>query len=669
MFQYPGRLAAAHPWKIIAFWVLLAIGLAAIAPPWASQALDDDVRFLPSQYPIVRGLAVMERAFPNDIAASHVGDPAGFDSLSQTIWATVLLVVVVLTLIYRSPILALIPLISVGIAVAVSVELLALLTLIPGMPPVDVSRVFLVVILFGAMTDYSLLLISRFREELETGQDAARSTQRAVRTVGGALAASAGTVMVGLGMMGFAEFGRIRSAGPAIALGLAIGVLASLTLTPALLRLGNARVFWPTKVRFRAAGTRRNGLWEAFSRYVVRHPGRMLALSVVPLVPLWYFGIQVEPKFQPIGDLSPNADSIRGLDALQKHSTAGEAASISVLLVAPADWKSVEGRAVLDDLSRGFGNLANIAEVRSLTQPMGESTAVGPAERSSAEKHYLGRFEAEERPQYVARLDLVLKGDPFEARSVDTLREVDSWLETLLPIQTANFAPVRAEMYGATVHMRDVERAIRGDRQRVTLLITLGVFLMLLAVVRKFSLAAMLLGTVLLSYVATLGATSLFAAWLTGRPPGPIEWRVPFFLFAILIAIGQDYNIAMISRIVQERKRHGAVESIRRGLAATGGTIAACGVILAGTFAILTTADPSTLRQIGFALAFGVLIDTFLVRPMMVPALLLLLRDDEEAEVSPVSTLLTGRPTMLKLFTAMSIPPMPAPDRGTDLRR
>lgn len=798
MFQYPGRLAASHPWKIVAFWLLLAAALTALAPTGGAQTQDDDVRFLPPQYPIVRGLAVMEKAFPNDIAASraiitveradsrlspadfdfaaglaerlrqlresepslaitnvahfrdpvlgkrlvsedgqctlisvslatpylalqtrdsvnrihalvkeslaevaaggaptvHVSGPAGFgrdliqagsDSLSHTTWATVLLVVVVLMLVYRSPVLAMIPLLTIGLAVLVSVKVLALLTLIPGVQLVNVSQVFLVVILFGAGTDYCLFLISRFREELEMGQDAARSTQRAVRTVGGALAASAGTVMVGLGMMGFAEFGKIRGAGPVIALGLGIGALASLTLTPALLRLGKAHVFWPMKVRVRGEGSRRNGFWEAFSHWVVRHPGRTLALSVVPLVPLWYFGIQVEPGFKPIGDLSPNADSIRGLDTLQRHFTAGEVGPISVLLVAPKDWKSPEGRAVLDTLSRGFARLGDVAEVRSLTQPMGIPLGVGPVARTSAkpsgldrlfkpggealgdslvrqvaEGHYLSRYDEDGQARHVARLDLVLKGDPFDPRAVDALREVDTWLSTLLPAQADGFAPVRAELYGVTVHMRDMERVIHGDRQRVNLLVTLGVFLILLAVVRQFWLAAMLLGTVLLSYVATLGATSLFAAWLTGHPPGMIEWRVPFFLFTILIAIGEDYNILMISRIMQERKRRGMVEGIRRGLAATGGTITACGLIMAGTFATLMIADLSTLRQIGFALAFGVLLDTFLVRPMMVPALLLILRDDEgRQEGGPVSARSTSQPTMLKLFTAMSIPPMP----------
>jgi len=153
--------------------------------------------------------------------------------------------------------------------------------------------------------------------------------------------------------------------------------------------------------------------------------------------------------------------------------------------------------------------------------------------------------------------------------------------------------------------------------------------------------------TVLLSYYATLGLTALFASHWAGRPLGPIEWRVPFFLFTILVAIGEDYNILLITRIFQERKRHGDSEGVRRGLSYTGGTITACGIIMAGTFSTLMLGNLGTLIQIGFALAVGVLIDTLIVRPFLVPAFLMLVwRRPEE-------------PTILRLATPISTPAVP----------
>src|SRR5204863_1022263 len=147
-----------------------------------------------------------------------------------------------------------------------------------------------------------------------------------------------------------------------------------------------------------------------------------------------------------------------------------------------------------------------------------------------------------------------------------------------------------------------------------------AIFLILVVVVRRLWLALYLLATVLLSYYATLGATTLVGSWWADRPLGQVDWRVPFFLFTILIAVGEDYNILLITRAMKERKRHGGVEGMRRALARTGGTITSCGLIMAGTFATLMLSGLNTLIQIGFALAFGVLIDTFIVRPFLVPA-------------------------------------------------
>ena len=155
---------------------------------------------------------------------------------------------------------------------------------------------------------------------------------------------------------------------------------------------------------------------------------------------------------------------------------------------------------------------------------------------------------------------------------------------------------------------------------------------------RNPALAAYLLVTVLLSYFATLGATTILAHAWHGRPIGEIDWRVPFFLFTILIAVGEDYNILLITRALEERKKHGGVEGTRRALACTGGTITSCGLIMAGTFATLMLTGLNTLVHIGFALAFGVLLDTFLVRPVLVPAFTVLLwRNDSRHHSTPLS--------------------------------
>jgi RND superfamily putative drug exporter len=575
---------------------------------------------------------------------------AGAESLDHTTIATVALVVVVLLLVYRAPLLALVPLVTIGVSVWVALELLALVTLVPGVHLANVSQVFAVVILFGAGTDYCLFLISRYREKLETGQPVPESLSRSVRAVGGAVAASAGTVICGLGLMGCAEFAKVRCAGPVIALALAVGVAASLTLTPALLRIIGGAVFWPDKIKARAAGERRRpGAWDAIARFVARRPGLVWSASAAALAPFAALGLWTTPTFSPIGDLSPSSASVRGLAAIRKHFTAGETGPLTVLLVSDVDWDSRHGRELIDHLSRGFARLDNVAEVRSLTQPLGQPLPpvaqnqllggllrlAGPAADpfAQARNYYLARYPDDGRMRHVARLDVVFQSDPFAPESADSLETIETWLTDYLPHRTRGMGVVRAECYGVPVHTRDMGAVIERDRARVNGLVLGGIFLILLALVRQLWLAGYLLATVLLSYYATLGLTALFGAAWTGRPLGQVEWRVPFFLFTILVAVGEDYNILMVTRAIAERRRRGAVGGVRRGLARTGGTITACGVIMAGTFATLMLAGLGTLVQIGFALAVGVLLDTFVVRPFLVPSLMLIVwRGEEEAE-------------------------------------
>lgn len=620
----------------------------------------------------------LSEAEPDGAVRLYVTGPAGVGrdliaasaaSLDHTTVATIILVIVVLLCVYRSPVMAMIPLITIGLAVWVSVQVLALVTLIPGVRLVNISQVFAVVILFGAGTDYCLFLISRYREELEGGQTARVGLNVSVSAVGGALAASAGTVMCGLGMMGFAEFGKIRCAGPVIALTLAIGVLAALTLTPALLRIVGRKGFWPFKVQAVLPGRARHGAWNAIADLVCRRPGLILAAALAALVPLALFGTKVKPSFRPVGDLNPASESVMGLEALKRHFTAGETGPITLLLACDDPWTGDRGRELVSHLSSGLALLPNVAEVRSLTQPLGPNALPAAPEpepagvmgmlramgagvesgvvRVAAEGHYLAQVARDAGgPAHVTRLDVVLKSDPFEDASVATLGQIEAWMAHLLPARSAGMPAVFHATYGVTVHTRDMAQLVARDRARVNALVMGGVFLILLVVVRKLWLASYLLGTVLLSYYATLGLTALFASAITGRPVDSVEWRVPFFLFTILVAVGEDYNILLISRVLQEQARHGLMGGLRRGLAATGGTITACGLIMAGTFGTLVLAQLSTLMQIGFALGVGVLMDTFVIRPFVVPALLAIVWRDREAREAAVKPPRDAQPVL-----------------------
>jgi RND superfamily putative drug exporter len=608
---------------------------------------------------------------------------ASATSLDQTTLATIILVITILLLVYRAPLLAVVPLITIGVSVWVALSILSLCTLIPGFYLVNVSQIFAVVMLYGAGTDYCLFLISRYREELSEGKLLTRALGSSVGKVGSALAASAGTVICGLGLMGLAEFAKVRCGGPAIALSLAVALAASMTLTPALLRLLGRGAFWPIGVPQSKTQARnfsrpaQDDLWTRLSHYVAAHPLLIGGTAIVLLAPLAFLGFQVKPNYRATGELSPSSSSVLGLKAIQRHFTAGETGPISILLASHTNWEKREAQAILSHLSQGLTRVENVAEVRSLTQPLGEPLQAPPAPEpsgadaisrwfSKAKKSWANTIQDQTRqaaaqfylarvpqpiediawlrqpasiagPMYVTRLDVVLKTDPFDPQSVPTLDVIQAWLKQEMPQQVKALDGFQAETYGVTVGSRDLAQVTEHDRSRINVLVLGGIFLILLVLVRKLWLASYLLVTVLFSYYATLGATTLMATWWSGRPLGEVDWRVPFFLFTILVAVGEDYNILLISRALKERRRYGGVEGTRRALARTGGTITSCGLIMAGTFATLMLSGLNTLVQIGFALAFGVLLDTFVVRPFLVPALTMLVwRNEKPPEEEPV---------------------------------
>jgi len=367
------------------------------------------------------------------------------------------------------------------------------------------------------------------------------------------------------------------------------------------------------------------------------------------LLPLALLGLRVTPNYKPTGELAPTSPSVQGVAAIQRHFTAGEIGPLTVMLSSRTSWDTEDGREVVHRFSRGFAHLPNVAEVRSLTQPLGSPLRIEPpapepvveatgffgslmkkvnreiqgaisgAARSARDFYVAEVGEGKER-RYVTRLDVVMKSDPFDSASQTTLEQIQLWLEKDLPEYAPKVGPVQAECYGVTVSSLDLANVTEADRKRVNFLVLGGIFVILLWLVRSPWLAAYLLATVLFSYLATLGATALVGTLWAGRPLGQVDWRVPFFLFTILVAVGEDYNIFLMSRVLEERKKHGSVEGTRRALAQTGGTITSCGLIMAGTFATLVFGGLGTLVQIGFALAFGVLLDTFIVRPFLVPA-------------------------------------------------
>lgn len=605
-----------------------------------------------------KGLTV---ATTGSAAVGHDMNTAANKSIDATTWATVGLVVGILLFVYRSPLLAMIPLVAIALSVVIALRSIAGLTVLPGVgfQVIGVTKIFVVVVLFGAGTDYCLFLIARYREELARGRSRTEALAESIRQVGGALVASAGTVIVGLGMLYFSTFAKIQYTGPAIALSLAIALGAALTLAPVLLYWLRGAVFWPFQAPHHEAGRDPEeesleqlpavGFWSRVADATIRRPGLILGVSVGALLPLAIVGMGTHPNYSQTADLGPNEPSIAGTRVVQRHFAAGELGPSSIIIEHPTlDFRSDEGLRAVEALCKQLALVDNVAEVRAVSRPLGRPLNLEPppANESFLERLNRLRLDAQRAalragadPRYVStapedpaardhitRIDVVFRTDPFTDVSMRTLTEVLAVARRAAEPGGALAGATTVGLAGATALVNDLATVTTKDQHRMYVLVTLGVYAILWVLLRRPGISLYLIATVVLGYLATLGLTELvFRALHSGPEPWlGLDWKVGFFLFVILVAVGEDYNIFLMARVIEEEHKHGPIEGTRLAVAHTGGIISSCGLIMAGTFFSMLTGRLASLHQLGFALGMGVLLDTFVVRPILVPAFVVL---------------------------------------------
>ena len=550
---------------------------------------------------------------------------AAFESGRDTHVATVTLVIVLLLAIYRAPLLALIPLATVFVGVETAMSLLQLLAERGRVGMFAGIEIYVTVVIYGAGIDYCMFLMSRYREELERGAeggsfDPGAAVAGAIGHVGPALAASAGTTGVGIGMMVFASFGKFREAGTAITVSLAVVLVAALTFAPALLRMFGRWAYWPrtpgrhatepggwvapeSAWKNLAASPALRQFWATAAAKVARRPGRWWSISCGLMLPLALFGWAVQDRltYGLLSELSEDAASVRGVAAVQAHFPAGDTGPATVLLTsADTDFGDFTGDGealigeVADRLWSRRGELG-LADIRTLADPLGrarglEIAEVLPKGRSVFERLTArGGARVSTKQYYVAdtgpdagrttRLDVIFQNDPFSRESVDRLDTLESAVMAALPDELEGS---RVDVIGPTASIRDLAEVTGRDQTRIQILVMLGVAAVLVMLLREVGLTLYLIATVLLSYFVALGFTFLVFWALDPANFAGLDWKVPVFLFTILVAVGEDYNIYLVTRVREEQPRLGPVAGITAALSKTGAIISSCGLIMAG---------------------------------------------------------------------------------------
>lgn len=514
--------------------------------------------------------------------------------------ATVLLVLILLLLIYRSPLLALIPLVAVGIVYMTLDPLLGWMA-DEGWITVDAQAIsIMTVLLFGAGTDYCLFLISRYRQLLHHEPNTFAAIRRALSGSAGAIAMSGLTVVIALLALLAAQYGAVHRFAAPFSISIFVMGIASLTLVPALLSIFGRASFYPFVPRTpqmlaeRAARRGKPAPAERLApRYrigtaVIRKPLTIVLVSVIILGALAGFVPQIRFTFDLLSSFPANMPSREGFATIAEQYPPGELAPVQVIVDTQGQETGV--REALSKL------------------PLAAQVSEPAAGLENAD---------------IQSYELTLAINPYTTEALSAIPDIRQAAEAALQAAGVQAPDSRVWIAGQTAEQYDAREAIAEDTRTIIPIVIVMIALLLLLYLRSIVATAYLVLTVVLSYLSALGLGWIILHYAMGVDA--IQGLIPLYSFVFLVALGEDYNIFMISSIWKKRRAMPLGQAIREGVGETGSVITSAGLILAGTFAVLATLPIQVLVQFGLITAIGVLLDTFVVRPFVVPAITYLL--------------------------------------------
>ncbi|MGB6182163.1 MAG: MMPL family transporter [Rhodococcus sp. (in: high G+C Gram-positive bacteria)] len=606
------------------------IDTAAMTPPQYS----DDGRTAALYVPLVANadgtpipgeeLAVAEENVL-DAATATVGDsldvlPAGpggllvaiisaFEGLDGALLIAALAVVVlILLVVYRSPVLWFFPILSALLALGLSSVIVYYLAAGDHLTLTGQSQGIMSVLVLGAGTDYALLLISRYREELRRHDNRFEAMFTAWKESGPAIVASAATVIIGLLCLGFSELNSNKSLGPVAAIGIASTLLVMTTFLPVALAVSGRWVFWPRTPRFDNGADSTHGIWSRIADTVVRRrrPAWIGAVVLMLLCTIGITGLDTG-GITTTESFTNRPAALAGQELYDAKFDPGTGAPAVITAAADAEAEVIAAAAAVPGVASGPGAVCvqvDFTKLQALARTVGTealASAQGCAPPTLQVRPIDGRI----------MINAVLS-DPYDSDAA--LATVESLRTTLHALPGAD-----ARVGGSSAVTVDVRDASVHDRNLIIPIVLVVIFIVLALLLRAIVAPVILIATVVLSFAATLGVCGIVFGYVFGFAGA--DQSFPLFAFVFLVALGIDYNIFLMTRVREETVKSGTREGILKGLAVTGGVITSAGIVLAATFAVLGVLPLVALAQVGFAVSFGVLLDTIVVRSILVPAL------------------------------------------------
>lgn len=550
-----------------------------------------------------------------------------------TLWALVAVIVILLA-IYRSPIAMFLPVLTISISLMLSLGLIGWAASV-GLPVTGLVEMLVIVIVVGSGVDYCLFLFSRFREEMTQQVDVRRAVEVALTRSGSAIFASAGTNVAGLSTLALAGNRDLYTAGPTIAFSIAVATLAVLTLTPSLLQLVGRHLFWPLGAQ---REEQHDGIWSSVGRIVSRRPILATLVTLIVLLPGAIVGTRVEELYDAYEEFPSDSSFVSGARLYQHHFYGSQGVSTQTLVLS-ADAK-FDTAAKLDALRETLEHIADalekelpLLEMRDFAAPLGrKEQSTNPADSSAspmekavtstlASRYYIGATKS------ATRVDFSIGLEARTAAAMDLVPETLSILRGAIDESQLAWAigatDIQIHLIGETPTYYDMRELRSRDFRVVAVAAIALIFAIVFWLVRSALQSAVLVAATILTYFTAYGLTWLiFRAWygLDG-----ISWQVHFLLFVVILSLGQDYNIFVVTRIREELLHRSPVDAVRTAICKTGRVVSSCGLIMAATFASLSAGSLIVMKEFAVSFALGILIDTFIVRTLMVPAVVLVL--------------------------------------------